>query len=147
MHLYVERFAQPLVALLGGAEDPDLHPLVHRHVGLHARAVVHQLARPQVERHLPGARSGLDRRGSLGLELPQGVHLEQVVQEVLHRLRRHRLELAIQVQGGRRRSPGGVVLLDQAPDRSVHAIRTDVLAQGVQREGAPAAGEVRIERP
>ena len=42
--LQVERLAW-LIALLGGGEDPDLHPIVHRHIGLDARAVDHHLVR------------------------------------------------------------------------------------------------------
>jgi hypothetical protein len=40
----------------------------HRHLGLDAGLVDRHLARPHVERHLPGAGFGWLRRSSLGLE-------------------------------------------------------------------------------
>jgi hypothetical protein len=60
-------------------KDPNLYPVIHRHLSLDARLVDHNLARLHVEGHLPSACWGLLRRGSLGLELPERVLLEEIV--------------------------------------------------------------------
>ena len=93
------------------SKTPISTQVVHRHLGLDARAVDHHLARPHVERHLPGACCRLLRRGSLRLELPERVHLEQVVQQVLQRVRRHRLQLAIEIERRRQGSLARSMLL------------------------------------
>lgn len=58
MPLHVQRLGQNL-ARLGGAEDPDFHPFSHRHFAVDARALADNLARLDVQRHLPRA----ERRG------------------------------------------------------------------------------------
>jgi len=70
------------------------------------------------ERHLPGTCFGLHRRGSLRSELPEGVRLEEVMQQVLERVRRDRLKLPIEIEGSRRRRSGNTRLA-QAPERGV----------------------------
>ena len=69
-------------------KDFDLYPVIHRHITLDACGVGDPLARPYVERHLPGACRGLLRRCFFRLELPVGVRLEEVVQQGAERLRR-----------------------------------------------------------
>jgi hypothetical protein len=59
-------------------KDPNLYPVIHRHLSLDARLVDHNLARLHVEGHLPSACWGLLGRGSLGLELPERVLLEEI---------------------------------------------------------------------
>jgi hypothetical protein len=45
-----------------GAKTPGLHPLIHRHLGLDVRTVVHLLTRLHVESYLPRASLRLDRQ-------------------------------------------------------------------------------------
>jgi len=63
---------------LAFVEDSDLQPVIHRHLSLVTHLVNDHLARPHVERHLPGSGFGLLRRGPLRLEFPERVLLEEI---------------------------------------------------------------------
>src|SRR5690606_2760915 len=111
---------------------------------LYTYTVHHKFSRLHVEGHLPCSCFGLLCPYLFCLQFPESIFLKEIMKQRLYRVWRYRLKFLVKVKRGRKRRLSGSVLLQQISQRTIHAVLSHVVAQGIKHHRAFAVVVVPV---